>query len=191
MISILTKIFFKVGKFMSLPCVKFITFITSYLLFISMLVANGIQFDYDETNNLKFSETYPQFFDNFTNYFNSDLTYKFEVNDFYIRKNKPSKLDYAVCVWLIGLLFREIKKMIEHGANDYLLLWSNIISLVMIILFFVSYTLQFYTIYIVRQNMEKLIDPIFWSSIASLNKTDINQQIQVFKTFYWLNNGKN
>lgn len=88
---------------MSLPCIKFITFTTSYLAFIGMLIASSILFEEEEKNREKFSISYPQYFENYTQYFkNNNLTYRFETSDFYIRKNDVNNLDIAICVWLIG-----------------------------------------------------------------------------------------
>ncbi|CAF0714386.1 unnamed protein product [Brachionus calyciflorus] len=180
----------KFGKFMSLPCIKFLTFTISYILFISMLIYNGIQFDNEEKSRLKFSQTYPEQFENFTQYFEADLKIKFEARDFYIRKSQPNNLDLAICIWLLGLFLREVKNIIDHGPNEYLFLWSNIISWVMILIFFSSYGLKLYTILIVRQNLERVCDPLFWSLVSNLNNSNLASQINVYKTFYWLNNDR-
>jgi hypothetical protein len=57
-------------------------------------------------------------------------------------------------------------------------------------LFLVSYTLKFYTMMVVNIERKKLDDVNFWNKIRNLNENNTGEQIEVFQTFYWLNDGK-
>ena len=93
----------KVGKFMSLPYIKFITNILSYLLFIVLIVISSLKDPDNERHRDKFSVIYRDRVDIFEHYVeNHDLIYRFHVNDFYFRKDEPFVVDIIICVWLLG-----------------------------------------------------------------------------------------
>ena len=88
---------------MSLPCVKFISHLASYLAFIVMILASNLRFTLIETRLDKFSCTYLHLFDNFTLYVEKkDLKYQPQFNDFYLRSHVPSELDVLITVWILG-----------------------------------------------------------------------------------------
>lgn len=61
----------------------------------------------------------------------------------------------------------------------------------MYILFVSSYSLKFYTMIIVSIQRNKLSDSVFWDQVNALEKAnDINSEMEIFKVFYWLNNGR-
>ena len=82
---------------------KFITFSTSYVVLVFLVIYSSLDNPSDEINRERFSLFYPGFYKNFTAYTsNSKLTYYFPVNDFYIRRNMPSISDIVLCIWLAG-----------------------------------------------------------------------------------------
>lgn len=91
---------------MSLPCIKFVSFTVSYIVFACMVVLSSLRFGENYSNLEQFSRTYPERFENYTNYFeNPHLKYRFVVKDFFIRPNEPNILDLLICIWLLGILF--------------------------------------------------------------------------------------
>lgn len=85
------------------PCIKFVSYIISYLVLVGLLVISTLQFSDEEANKQKFSDCFPTFLNNFTNYANNErLTYRFEVSDFYLRMEKPTLLDMIISVWILG-----------------------------------------------------------------------------------------
>ncbi len=91
---------------MSLPYIKFITNILSYLLFIVLIVISSLKDPNNEMKRDKFSVVYHDRVEIFENYVeNHDLTYRFEVHDFFIRNEEPFVVDVIICVWLLGILF--------------------------------------------------------------------------------------
>jgi hypothetical protein len=193
------------------PFVKFITFTTSYVILVFLVLYSSLHFPMDEVNRVQFSVEYPEFYENFTVYTsNSNLTYYFPVNDFFIRRNTPSMPDIILCIWLIGIyiIFRflfanifndiliiglignEIKLIFRYGFKEYFYSWSNMFNVSMYILFVSSFSLKFYTMILIRIEINKLSDPAFWSNVNSLSKVnDLNTEIDVFQVFYWLNDG--
>ena len=101
----------KLGKFMALPFVKFFSFTVSYLMFIGILIASSLQYENDVKFLSKLSTLYPSYFLNYTSYYkNKKLTYRFPASDMYIRDDKPSIIDYTICVWIIGI-FKHIERI--------------------------------------------------------------------------------
>jgi hypothetical protein len=94
---------FKIGKFLSLPIIKFISHFASYLSFILIVITYNLQFVSDGTHLARFSENFPYFFSNFSAYTErEDLYYVIQFDDFYIRPNSPSLLDIILSIWIIG-----------------------------------------------------------------------------------------
>jgi hypothetical protein len=93
----------KVGKFMSLPFIKFITNILSYLIFVILIVISSLKNPDNQKHRDKFSVVYHDRLDIFKHYVeNHDLTYRFQVDDFYFRKDQVFVVDIIICVWLLG-----------------------------------------------------------------------------------------
>jgi hypothetical protein len=89
-----------------------------------------------------------------------------------------------------GLFCREFKQMYQLGFQDYLIAWSNMFTLTMGSLYAASYALKFYTVIRVSNELISLDHDEFWETVETLNSTDLGAQIDVYQTFYWLNNGK-
>lgn len=178
----------KAGNFMTQPCIKFITHTTFYGVFIALIIVSSLQFANEETRIEKFSTRYPSYYENFTNYMsNQQLKYKFFEFDFYIRSSFPSNIDIAITIWIVGLAWHEIKQVYQDGLRDYLLSINNIIDLCMIILYIGSFTLKYYSIFLVRVQLDKIETNEFWYIVNNLEHFDESVQKEVFYTFYWLN----
>jgi hypothetical protein len=89
---------------MSLPFIKFFYYTISYLIFIGLILTSSFQFKSNVVNDEKLSTSYHDYHEIFYEYVhNEQLTYRFEVEDFYIRKNEsPNIIDIIICVWLFG-----------------------------------------------------------------------------------------
>ena len=63
------------------PFVKFITFTTSYVILVFLVLYSSLHFPIDEVNRVQFSVEYPEYYENFTVYTsNSNLTYYLKIN---------------------------------------------------------------------------------------------------------------
>lgn len=213
LVLIKLKIIFKIGNLMSLPFIKFFYYTLSYFIFLSLILVSSFQFKSNVINHEKLSDVYHENYKDFYDYVhNENLTYRFETDDFFIRKNdSPSNIDILICVWLVGnilepkkikllkkkkffqmnkgSLIRELNQMIIRGFRDYLLAWSNILTLFQTVLYGVTYGLRFYMIGKVAEEKLKLNDTYFWANLRNLTTDDINGQKEFYQTFYWLNNG--
>jgi hypothetical protein len=88
---------------MQLPCIKFINYLLTYLIFIAILLTSVLYTPSEKIHRDKFSEEFPLHLSNFINYTqNKDLKYRFIAKDFYIRKHTPYFLDVLAIVWLLG-----------------------------------------------------------------------------------------
>lgn len=137
---------------------------------------------------IRLSGAYSTVYSNYTEYArNAKIKIRFEPVDFFIRDHNPNYLDIAICIYLIGMVLRDLKKVILHGIKEYVFEIKNIFNCVLIILFACSFGLKFYTLIQVSAEMEKLVDPNFWAQISQLENSSMAQQQNVFTTFYWLN----
>lgn len=94
----------KVGKFMHLPCIKFISFTISYIIFLVLIIATSLRLDYDFSTFIQFSKVYPDRVLNYTDYIkNEAISIRFIPTDFYLRSDSPVTLDLVVCIWLFGM----------------------------------------------------------------------------------------
>jgi hypothetical protein len=119
----------------------------------------------------------------------TNLKYKIEIDDFSIREQSPSEKDIMIAIWVIGLIWKEFKKMYELGIRDYFNSSNSIISLSMNVLYFTSFAIQFYVIYLVQTNRQKVMSVEFWSDI--LNDTqNVDKQKEIFDAVYWLNSDR-
>lgn len=166
------------------------SFTISYSVFLIILIISSIQYALDEQYNLKLSVAYEKYFKNYTHYINNkELTYRFPARDMYIRRDAPSYIDITVCIWIVGLCFREIKKIYNYGLREYLSSWNNILITIMHVLLLCSYALKFFSIITIRIQKAKLDDQSFWDLVNGLHK-DTEEEKMVYQTFYWLNEGK-
>ncbi len=178
----------KIGRFMSLPFIKFITLTTSYLFFILFVVINNLSYAYNLQNSQRFSTLYPLYANNFSAYTNNqNLTYRFESDDFYIRMDNASTYDIIIIVWLIGLILNEVKQIYFNGVSLYLYSMNNIVNICMLTLYVASFALKFYTMFIVRVELNRIDDPEFWYQLSNLNSDNVASQARIYGTFYWLN----
>jgi hypothetical protein len=91
---------------MSQPCVKFIAFTSSYLAFVVMIAASSLSFAEEEIHRQKFSVYYSKYAQNLSDYYNnSNLDYRVNTPDFFIRNDSPTNLDIAIIIWLFGIYF--------------------------------------------------------------------------------------
>lgn len=75
----------------------------SYVILVLLVLYSSLQFPSDEINRDQFSLYYPLYAKNFSFYTaNGNLTYRFQVNDFFIRRNRPSTPDIVISIWLAG-----------------------------------------------------------------------------------------
>ncbi|CAF0993566.1 unnamed protein product [Brachionus calyciflorus] len=181
----------RLGKLIRQPCIKFILCVTSYVFLVIFMILSSIELDFDEINQRQFSTNYPIFYNNFTSYVtNKNLTYRFDVNDFYIRSTKPSLVDLLISIWILGLIVNELKQIYFYSLKAYFITWYSIIDAFSYSLFICSFVLKYYTIFRVLNEIKKLDCENFWLKVRKLDSSDHEGQIEVFKTFYWLNNDR-
>ena len=173
---------------MAQPCIKFITHTTFYLIFIVLIIVSSLQFSQDEAFSPKFSKDFPAMYQNYTNYFHKkNLTYKFFEKDFYIRPSFPGHIDIAITIFIIGMLWYQIKQMYLDGLRDFLLSINNTVYFIMTFLYLSSFALKYYTILLVRMQLSRVQSNEFWQMVNNLDEFDLKAQKDVFYTFYILN----
>ena len=178
----------KITKFMSNPCVKFVSHSLSYIVFIIIIVISSTKFADFESSTQKFSSIFPKYTSNMTDYVNrSDLGYRYFNNDFYLRPSAPGYLDVILTIWIVGFIWHEFKQLWSDGLRDYFMSTNNMFDLTMIVFYAASYALKFYTIFLVRSHLNDINSDQFWSLLTYMKGNDTATQKNIFTTFYWLN----
>ena len=183
---------------MSLPCIKFITHLTSYLFFIILVISSYFVEEQDPVN---FLNHFPKYNQSFANYTSGCFSYMVNFENFYIRETKPTVLDFIISFWVIGQTWHELKKLFVLGIYDYMRSSSNTFSFTMNVFYITAYGLRFYTMYVVNSYIKSIETSsvvfnglTFWQVIESLNSSDVTYesdkaQIFVYEVFYWMNSG--
>jgi len=120
---------------------------------------------------------------------NNELRYRFSESDFFLRHGEPSYGDIVLTIWVFGLIINDLKLVFQYGFKEYFLSWSNILNACMYALFIASFSLKYYMMILVSMERTKLNDPLFWNRVTTLSATDTPSQIDIYQTFYWLNDG--
>jgi hypothetical protein len=106
-------IFIKIGKFMSQPCVKFVSHTASYIAFISMIIASSVQYSFNESGHVNFSQVVsPDVYNAYRRFSVNSTTSaaataittmcKFNFEDFVLRKSTPHALNLTLTIWVAG-----------------------------------------------------------------------------------------
>ena len=105
---------------MSLPCIKFISYMTSYMTFVGLIIGSTFANQNVDTHAMLFSTVYAEYAENFTAYAeNHKLAYRFEEHDFYLRPHMPSVFDYLICIFLLGMPLRLPPFQKRQGVSFY------------------------------------------------------------------------
>jgi hypothetical protein len=73
---------------------------------------------------------------------------------------------------------------------NYLSSSLNIVNFSMNFFYIASYGLKYHTMAIISSEINKLNSDKFWNSINHLSESSSKEdQIDIYKTFYWLNSG--
>ena len=173
------------------PFIKFLTQQFTYFLFIIFIIISSVIVSDGNINTDKLSVVLKDtYYDNYTKYTaRTDIKQHFRFTDFSIRIDKPTIVDYLLSVWIIGLVWQEIKIFYNYGFKDYLRSWNNIINSVTNSLYVASFTLKYISFFKVKYHRDRIFDSTFWDMAVNMNESNIDAQDQVINTIYWLNNG--
>jgi hypothetical protein len=180
---------------MSQPCIKFFSHFASNLLFVGMISFRYLDFTYtypEETMTFKklYNHTnFTKIYDDYVYRKDSNLSYKVDFSDFYIRKHNPSTLDIIITVWIVGQFWQEAKQFTQMGLFNYLYSNSNTFNCLVSGVYLIAYALEYYTMILVKLSINQINSQSFWISISLMNSSQT--QFQIYQTFYWLNSGTN
>jgi hypothetical protein len=176
--------------FSNQPFLKFLNHIISYFVFVCLIILTHYS-QYTKKHEIefmKFSLVYPNRSDLFKSYANNEkLKYRFTVNDFYFRSDNLDLTDIFLLIWLIGFIKNEIKQIYNNGFQNYIFFINNYLDISFILFFLLSFSIKFYTIYLIQIHKNKILNEDFWNRIVNLNESNIKDQQHVYSTFYWLN----
>ena len=179
---------------MSQPCIKFFSHFASNILFVIMVSFNYSEIFENTQEELSFKKIY-KYTSNYTKIFEDyskrkDLKIHSDFNDFYIRPYTPTTLDLVISIWIIGQFWREILHLFDVGLYNYLYSPVNTVNFIMSVIYIISYSLEYYTMGMVKTCLDSISKQSFWNKLSLLsNKSSNETQLEFYSTFYWLNAG--
>ncbi|XP_077985316.1 short transient receptor potential channel 4-like [Glandiceps talaboti] len=90
------------------------------------------------------------------------------------RGNKPTTIELIMCVWILGMTWREIKELWTHGVKDYTFDAWNIMDFFQLALYWTSYSLMLISWLLWRQRYSAAEDngDIYRSKRLAVNELD-------------------
>jgi hypothetical protein len=148
--------------------------------------------DVNELNSFKkiykYTSNYTKIFDDYSK--RKDLKIHSDFSDFYIRPYTPTRLDLVISIWIIGQFWREILHLFDIGLYNYLYSPVNTVNFIMSVIYIISYSLEYYTMGMVKASLDTISKQSFWNKLSMLsNKSSNETQLEFYFTFYWLNAG--
>ncbi|CAF1249920.1 unnamed protein product, partial [Didymodactylos carnosus] len=184
----------KIQQFLKQPCIKFLSHIISYVIFIVFIIVSSLLFASElKQKKIKLSDYNPNISMALQNSISQcktslyNCTYIPEYSDFYFRKQSPTWSDVAISIFVIGFLWHEIKQIYIDGIKDYLLSWNNIVDSCMNILYLSSFALKYYVFIEVTYALKRLSQADFQDKVSTVFNSTPSKQMDVWYTFYWLN----
>ncbi|XP_052717525.1 short transient receptor potential channel 7-like isoform X3 [Crassostrea angulata] len=141
----------KVGRFLQYPCIKFIGHAMSFVTFLIMILISSAE----GTTDLSRMSSFPGPYRHYLWYKNhSRLTLP---EDFVVRTCRPEVIQIGLSLWIIGMLWQEIKQVFSEGLYDYFDSLYNYLDVAVLTLYLSSFTLKYVCIWKAREPWEKLL----------------------------------
>ncbi|OWF36590.1 Short transient receptor potential channel 7 [Mizuhopecten yessoensis] len=159
---------------MRYPCVKFIGHTMSFVTFLVMILISSITAQPASQHQISaFNDIFSKYKD-----FQGDNSSQYPEN-FVVRISKPEIIHLMLSLWIIGMLWQEVKQVYSAGIYDYFDSLYNYLDVAVLTLYITSFTLRYTTIMKVNMALSFFSNSASWEELA--NKTSMaNSQM------YWL-----
>ncbi|KAL3860514.1 hypothetical protein ACJMK2_010633 [Sinanodonta woodiana] len=167
----------RVGCFLRVPCIKFIGHTMSFLCFLAIIFASSIL--QMPSSKLNISELdplgahYEEFYPNTT-----QLGFQFPP-DFKLRSFQLQPINLVLPLWILGMLWLEVKQLYSEGIYDYFNTLFNYLDLTVLTLYITSCALGSVGYLKVNQALDYFKQKSNWELLR--NKTEDAKE-----NFYWL-----
>ncbi|XP_048780168.1 short transient receptor potential channel 7-like isoform X1 [Ostrea edulis] len=170
----------KVGRFLTYPCIKFIGHAMSFVTFLVMILISSAE----GTTDLSRLSSFPGPYMHYLWYKNhSRLTLP---EDFVVRTCRPELIQIGLSLWIIGMLWQEIKQVFSEGLYDYFDSLYNYLDVAVLTLYLSSFTLKYVCIWKVNVALKyfEARDP--WEKLLRSDQTAAKQMYWIIADrFYW------
>ncbi|XP_060593338.1 short transient receptor potential channel 7-like isoform X2 [Ruditapes philippinarum] len=170
----------KIGHFLRYPCIKFIGHTMSFVVFLVMLLFSSMMEDPSGLASLS------NFTEQFKHYgvFRNRSPYVLHGNqtlppNFKLRSFTPQTINIILSIWIIGMLWQELKQVYSEGIYNYFEALYNYLDFAVLTLYITSFTLRFLTLIKVQHALEFFKLDSNWEKLQ-------NMTAQAEEEFYWL-----
>ncbi|KAH3777181.1 short transient receptor potential channel 7-like [Dreissena polymorpha] len=171
----------KIGSFLRYPCIKFIGHTVSFLAFLVMLLTSSMAENPSSKVPLSnFTTQYKYYRENYQNFSKFRLhENQLLPNDFKLRSFSPQIINVVLSVWIIGMLWQELKQVYSEGIYNYFDALYNYLDFTVLTIYITSFTLRFLTLMKVKEALKYFEDVNSWEK---LKVRDDHAE----EEFYWL-----
>ncbi|XP_064615660.1 short transient receptor potential channel 7-like [Liolophura sinensis] len=135
---------FKHIKFMRSPCAKFIAHVYFYLMLLGQLLWTTIvALPYRSENNASWDMNVTQ------SYFRTNAN-----GSYLLRSGQATTVHYLIFVWVLGLLWQEVKELYRDGWREHFSAILNWVDAIMLTTYLVSFGFRFYAVSMVQISTE-------------------------------------
>nr|XP_034338793.1 short transient receptor potential channel 3-like isoform X1 [Crassostrea gigas] len=170
----------KIGRFLQYPCIKFIGHAMSFVTFLIMILISSAE----GTTDLSRMSSFPGPYRHYLWYKNhSRLTLP---EDFVVRTCRPEVIQIGLSLWIIGMLWQEIKQVFSEGLYGYFDSLYNYLDVAVLTLYLSSFTLKYVCIWKVNVALQYFETREPWEKLLLSDQTAAKQMYWIIADrFYW------
>ncbi|KAJ8302754.1 hypothetical protein KUTeg_019150 [Tegillarca granosa] len=166
----------------NLPGVKFMSQMTSFLLFLVLIVVSTVESSQtvskDKSLKQKFYEEHAKY-----QVLRNVTGGSWYGDDFPLRQYEPTSTQLLISIWVIGMALQECNQLFEGGLSGYFKSLYNLMDIALLCLYLTSFTLLYMCMF------------KFWGSINIIRDTDMTNILKndtnlidyLNLRIYWLN----
>ncbi|XP_071173975.1 short transient receptor potential channel 7-like [Mytilus edulis] len=174
----------KIGRFTKYPCIKFIGHAISFITFLIMIVVSSVS-EMPNIANRNFSRNERNTaFVHYTEFRNTVISKHAHIpralpEDFALRTFKPEVIHMLLTIWIVGMLWQELKQVYAEGFYDYFDSLYNYLDVAVLTLYITSFTMRYVSIMKVNESISYFESQNHWNALGNGSK-------QAESHWYWL-----
>ncbi|XP_076449134.1 short transient receptor potential channel 7-like [Babylonia areolata] len=170
----------KVGEFLRCPCVKFIGQTMSFVTFLLMILISTAM---ERPSAHKHLSTFPQVFRHYEVFRN--VTGKWPA-DFVIRTFQPEIIHLLITLWIVGMVWQEIKQLYGDGLINYFDSLYNYLDTFVLTFYVISFSLRYVVIAKVNFSLVYFQAKEPWDELLKgNNQAQLHLYWLIADRFYW------
>ncbi|KAK3600930.1 hypothetical protein CHS0354_004139 [Potamilus streckersoni] len=165
----------RAGEFLRIPCIKFIGHTMSFVCFLVMILTSSI------TEHPSSEVTIAQVLNkSYTEYKISARAANLSMpDDFKLRTFEPQIINLMLTIWILGMLWQEIKQIYGEGLYNYFDALYNYLDFAVLTLYITSFTLRYVSAFKVKEAISYFESDANWELLNS-------SVPEAEEKFYWL-----